>query len=75
MGDTENRAELCQIAILLVVVSGFYFLLIPTGIFDPDNLFYLGDQKRQIWPAGPMKSRGLPEMQPLEQRDRQFVEF
>ena len=38
MGDTKNRAELCQIAILLVVVSGFYFLLIPTGIIDPEGM-------------------------------------
>ena len=38
MGDTNNRAELCQIAILLVAVSGFYFLLIPLGIIDPEGI-------------------------------------
>ena len=38
MGDTNNRAELCQIAILLVAVSGFYFLLIPSGIIDPEGI-------------------------------------
>ena len=38
MGDTNNRTELYQIAILLIAVSGFYFLLIPTGIIDPEGM-------------------------------------
>ena len=38
MGNTKNRAELCQITVLLVAVSGFYFLLIPTGIVDPEGM-------------------------------------
>ena len=38
MGDTNHRTELYQIAILLIAVSGFYFLLIPTGIIDPEGM-------------------------------------
>ena len=38
MSDTKNRAELCQLAVLLVAVSGFYFLMIPKGIVDPEGV-------------------------------------
>ena len=36
--NPEARAELCQLAILLALVGMFYFIIIPTGIIDPEGM-------------------------------------